>query len=188
MVASPTRRLFTVDEYYRMAEAGILCEDDRVELIEGEIIEMPPIGSPHASVVARLNSLFPRRLTPEVAIVAIQTPIRLGGRTEPVPDICLLKPRSDFYSKEHPDASDVLLLIEVSDTTLAYDTGRKQALYADAGISEYWVIDVNGRRIEVYRGPASGNYKQRLIMQPGESIAPLAFPDLTIAVSDVLGS
>ncbi len=187
MATSPTRRLFTVDEYYRMAETGILCEDDRVELVEGEIIEMPPIGSQHASVVDRLAEMLRQKLAPERCQVRIQGPFRLNDESEFLPDVMLLKPRSDFYSQSHPGAEDVLLLIEVSDTTLAYDSGRKQALYANAGVSEYWVVDVTNRCIQVYRGPATGNYKQRLIMQPGETIAPLAFPDMTIAVNDALG-
>ena len=187
MVAEPTRRLFTVDEYYRMAEAGILCEDDRVELVEGEIVEMPPIGSQHASAVRVLNNFFARRLQPTLAIMSVQDPVRINDQTELLPDVCLLKPRSDFYSSAHPTAEDVLLLIEVSDTTLAYDSGRKQALYADAAIPEYWVVDVTHRCIQVYRGPASGNYKQRLIMETGETIAPLAFPDATVAVDSLFG-
>ncbi|HEX5370578.1 MAG TPA: Uma2 family endonuclease [Dehalococcoidia bacterium] len=186
MATSPTRRLFTVDEYYRMAEAGILGEDERVELVEGEIIEMPPIGSQHASIVDHLAELLRRGLVPERHQLRIQGPLRLDGESQLQPDLTLLKPRSDFYAGAHPSAEDVLLLIAVSDTTLAYDIGRKQAVYADAGVPEYWVVDVAGRRIEVYRGPALDNYKQRLIIMPGESIAPLAFPDLMIAVNDVL--
>ena len=179
-------RLFTVDEYHRMAEAGILCEDDRVELVEGEIIEMPPIGSQHASIVDTISDILRSNLTRQRAIIRVQGPIRLGEKSEPEPDVSILAPRIDAYRDSHPGAADVLLLIEVSDTTLAFDTGRKQALYADAGVREYWVVDITGRRIEVYRGPTAGNYKQRLLFLPGESIAPLAFPEVSVAVSDVL--
>jgi Uma2 family endonuclease len=186
MVAEPTRRLFTVDEYHRMAEAGILCEDDRVELVEGEIIEMPPIGSQHAAIVDRLGAWLRRALATERCQVRIQGPL-MFDESEFLPDVTLLKPRSDFYAESHPGAADVLLLIEVSDSTLAYDSGRKQAIYADAGVLEYWVVDVANRRLQVYRDPAIGNYKQRLIIQPGESVALLAFPDLSISVDSILG-
>src|SRR5436309_1828637 len=140
MAAKPTRRLFTVDEYYRMAKAGILNEDDRVELIEGEIIQLPPIGGPHGSIVIRLNWLFSDRLRGR-AVISPQNPFRISARSEPLPDFQLLRPRADFY-RRHPEPPDVLLVVEVSDTTLAYDQRVKIPLYARSGVPEVWIVDI----------------------------------------------
>src|SRR5688572_716064 len=145
MAAQPTRRRFTVDEYYQMGEAGILTEDDRVELIKGEIIQMPPIGSPHASHLLRISRLF-NRFFLEQALIPMQNPLRLGERSEPIPDLMLLRLRPDLYAKGHPTPEDVLLLVEVSDTTLAYDQGTKVPLYARHGVSEVWVVDIKDRK------------------------------------------
>src|SRR6266496_1101040 len=133
MAAKPTRRQFTVAEYYRMGKAGILTEDDRVELIEGEIIQVPPIGVPHASHVDRLLRLFASTLL-AVAHISVQNPLRLSVRSEPVPDLMLLRLRPDLYSGAGPTAADVLLLVEVSDTTLSYDLQIKLPLYARHGV------------------------------------------------------
>jgi Uma2 family endonuclease len=140
----PTRRRFTVDEYYCMAEAGILHEDDRVELIEGDIIAMAAIGNRHMSCVKRLNRLFNERLGRRV-VVSVQDPIRLSRRTEPQPDVALLRPRDDFYAPGHPGPDDVLLVVEVVDTSLPYDR-RKLRLYARAGIPCVWLAILSSRR------------------------------------------
>jgi Uma2 family endonuclease len=180
------RRRFTVDEYYRMAEAGILTEDDRVELIEGEIVEMSPIGSHHASQVKRLNALFTARLGPR-AIVSVQDPVRLSRHSEPQPDLALLKPREDFYRRSHPDPGDVLVLIEVMDTTIEMDRRVKLPLYARSGIAETWLVDVNADRIEVYRSPSVDGYRDVRIFRRGESVGLEVFPDITFTVDDLLG-
>ena len=180
------KRLFTVDEYYRMAESGILSEDDRVELIEGEIIKMSPIGRRHAGCVNRLNSLFWERLGRR-AVVSVQNPVRLSDRTEPQPDIALLIPRADFYSEGHPQPQEVLLLIEVADTTIEYDREVKIPLYAQAGISEVWVVDLVEELVEVYRQPSVNEYAEVRQFRRGENLSLQAFSDVVLSVNEVLG-
>lgn len=180
------KRLFTVDEYYRMAEAGILNEDDRVELIEGEIIKMSPIGSPHSGCVNRLNGLFSQRLANR-AILSVQNPVRLNERTEPQPDIALLIPRTDFYSQRHPQPQEVLLIIEVSDTTIEYDREVKIPLYAAAGIIEVWIVSLAEELIEVYRQALANSYAEVRQFRRGENVSPLSFSDVVLSVDDVLG-
>jgi Uma2 family endonuclease len=181
------RRRFTVDEYYRMAAAGILHEDDRVELIEGEIVEMPPIGISHASSVDRLNQLLAERVVRR-AIIRVQSPIHLGERSEPQPDVSLLRPRRDFYAGGHPGPADVLLLIEVADTSADYDRQVKAPLYARAGIGEVWLVDLQARTIEVYRNPSPQGYRLVRIVHPEESLSPELLPDVALAAGDILGS
>jgi Uma2 family endonuclease len=152
----PRHRL-TVEEYYRMAEVGLLAPDARVELIEGEIIDMAPIGSGHAAIVNRLNRLLVQAVGDQ-AIVSVQSPIRLSLRSGPQPDLALLKPRADFYSRDHPGPADVLLAIEVSDTTLRYDRGIKMPLYARHGIPEVWIIDVENGLLHFFRSPSGDSY------------------------------
>jgi Uma2 family endonuclease len=180
------RRRFTVDEYYRMAEAGILHEDDRIELIEGEIVEMSPIGSRHAACVKRLIGLFSRQVGPESATLGVQDPIHLGEYSEPQPDIALIHPRPDFYASAHPGPADILLLIEVADTSVEYDRGIKIPLYSRAGIREYWIVDLAGESVEVYRDPSPDRYRLIRLLKHGDRIAPEAFPDVEIAIDDVL--
>ena len=186
MPVQVARRLFTVHEYYKMAQAGILHEDDRVELIEGEIVEMAPIGSRHAACVNRLNSTLSQSLG-ERAIVGVQNPIRLSEHSEPQPDLALLRPHPDFYSDAHPGPEDVLLVIEVADTTEDYDRGVKMPLYARSGILEAWLVDLAGGIIEVYRGPTPEGYQEVQRVQRGEGISVQAFPDVALAADEVLG-
>jgi Uma2 family endonuclease len=149
-----------------MAEVGLLAPDARVELIEGEIIDMPPIGAPHASTVDVLTAwLVPAAIGR--AHVRIQGAIRLGRRSEPQPDVTVLRLREDRYSRSHPTGADVLLAIEVSDTTLRYDLERKGPLYARHGIPEYWVIDVAARRVHVLRAPRGGTFGETLVAESG---------------------
>ena len=153
----PKPHRLTVDDYYRMAEVGVLSPDDRTELIEGEIIDMAPIGSVHADVVRLLT----KRLLPafgETAEVSVQLPVRLSQRSEPQPDIAVLKGKAEGYRHAHPSASDVLLLIEVSDTTLRYDLKVKARLYATHGVREYWVVDLLGNRVWRHRQPSGTRY------------------------------
>ncbi|MDX6378983.1 MAG: hypothetical protein QOI57_7 [Rubrobacteraceae bacterium] len=179
------KRRSTVDEYYRMAEIGILSEDDRVELIEGEIIDMAPMGDRHANCLRRLDTLLNRRLR-ETALVSTQCPIHINDLTEPEPDIALLKMRDDFYA-EHPRAQDVLVAIEVSYPSAEYDRGVKLPLYARAGITEAWLVDLIEETIEVYTQPVNGEYRRTERVKRGEPLASLAVPGLELAVNDVLG-
>jgi hypothetical protein len=151
MAVQLLKRLFTVVEYHRMAEAGILGEDDRVELLEGEIVQMGPIGSRHASCVKRLVDIFIPLQVGRKVILSVRDPIELGEHSEPQPDLTVLKPRPDFYAKAHPGPADVFLLVEVADlsacnaqagTSAAYDRDMKVPLYAQAGVPEVWVVDV----------------------------------------------
>ena len=186
MAAEPSPRRFTVKDYYRMGKAGILTQDDRVELIEGEILQMPPIGSPHASGVKRLVLSF-APLIGGAAVVSVQDPLRLSDHSEPVPDFMLLRPRADLYAASHPGPGDVLLLVEVSDTTLTYDLRTKLPLYAREGVPEVWVVDLNGQRLFVARDPSPTGYRTTLTLSRGDRLAPLAFPELEVAVDDILG-
>ena len=175
--AGVTRRLFTVDEYYRMAKAGILRPDERVELIEGEIMAMAPMGSPHAAGVDRTNRLFSLSVG-ERAIVRVQSAVRLSERAEPEPDLALLRPRPDFYAARHPGPDDVLLIVEVSDTTLAYDLQVKVPMYAAAGIPEVWVVDLPHACLHVSREPVGGEYRDVAVLGRDDAVTLLALPDI----------
>ena len=183
---APTRRRFTVAEYYAMAEAGVLAYDERVELLDGDVIAMPPIGDWHASRVKRLNNSM---LTPVRgrAIVSVQDPVRLGDNSEPEPDVMLLRWHDDFYEGGHPGPADVLLLIEVSDTTVDYDRNEKLSAYAAAGIPEVWIASRQDRRIESYADPAGDEYATVRHYGAGERIAPRAFPDVMLDVDRIIG-
>jgi Uma2 family endonuclease len=187
MAVQILRRRFTIEEYYLMAKAGILGEDDRVELIDGEIVEMAPIGSYHASRVKRLIQLLSQQVGSR-AIVSAQDPVRLAEHSEPQPDIALLRPRDDFYASAHPGPADVLLIIEVADTSADYVRQVKAPLYARAGIPEYWLVDLAGQRIEVYRDPSAGEYRQVRLVRRGERLSPEALPSLELSSSDILGA
>ena len=180
------RRLFTVDKYHRMAESGILDEDDRVELIGGEIIRISPTGSRHAASVSRLNRLLNRRLG-DRAIVRVQDPIRLSNLTEPEPDVALLRPRGDFYSGGHPEPEDVLLVIEVAETSLSIDRNAKVPLYALSGIPEAWIVDLSGENITTYSRPEGGTYRETRSVGSDGYVSLESFPGLTVAVEEVLG-
>ena len=185
-----TRRKFDVGEYYRLAEVGVLSEDDRVELIEGEIIEMVPIGSDHSGTVNRLAYVLFRRVR-DRAVVTVQNPLRLSDHTEPVPDFLLLRPRADFYQGAPPPAADVLVLIEVAQSSLRYDRGVKLPLYARHGVPEVWIVDLAGRVVEVHRGPGSEGYASSTTHGPGhgpgDALEPTLLPGLCLSVADILG-
>ncbi len=178
---APSRHRFTVADYYAMAEAGILTENDRVELLDGDIIEMPPIGDWHASSVNRFNHLLLPPLDGR-AVVIIQKPARLSQVSEPQPDVMLTRQRDDYYGTGHPKPSDVMLLIEVSDTSLEYDRTAKLSAYARAGIPEVWIVSRQDRRIEVYTDPSDGNYSSARHAGPAEKVAPRSFPDVVLEV------
>lgn len=181
------RRRFTVADLLRLAEIGFLADDERIELIEGEIVEMSPISEGHASTVMRLVWLF-SRVFGQRALLNVQNPIQLDEVTLPQPNVALLRPRDDFYSQRHPGPADILLLIEISDTTLAYDRRVKTALYNAAGVIEYWIINLPDHVIEVYREPRPDGYRTMTRYAPGETLSPLAFADVALNVDEILGT
>ena len=186
MTVHLTRHKFTVEEYHRMAEAGILSEDDRVELIEGEIVEMAPIGSRHAGTVDFLADLFFRHVG-KTLLVRVQSPVQLSEDTEPQPDLVLLKRREDFYRNRHPGPEDVLLLVEVAETTAGEDRAVKVPLYGRHGVPEVWLVDLSAEVVEVYREPSSAGYRQVRRAGRGEVLTPLRVPAVTVPVEAILG-
>lgn len=182
--AAVAKRLFTIDEYHRMAAAGVLRGDDRVELLEGEIVEMSPIGKEHAVCVKRLNRWFNRNLGGR-ALVGVQDPIRVGNRSEPQPDLTLLRPRADDYAGGHPGPEDVLLVVEVADTSQAYDRDVKIPFYASAGIPEAWLADIAEKAFEVHRKPGPAGYSEVRRVSRGQSVAPAAFPEVALPVDEI---
>lgn len=178
-------RRFTVDEYHRMAEAGILGEDDRVELLDGEIVAMSPIGARHAGAVKKLNSLLSRAAAH--VVLGIQDPVVLDRYWEPQPDVTVLKARPDEYRTSHPRPEDVLLVIEVADTTADRDRQVKVPSYARAGIPEVWLVNIPADSMEVYRDPQGGAYRNVRIATRGDTLRPVLLPELRVQVSDVLG-
>ena len=176
------RRRFTIEDYERMFDAGILTEHDRVELIEGEVVEMSPVGNRHAAFVANLNRLLVREVG-DHAVVWPQGPVRIPPDSVPQPDLALLRPRS--YVHESATMADVLLAIEVSDSTLRFDRIVKLRLYARAGIPEYWIVEANAEIVEVYRSPSGDGYTELLRVTRDERIAPLALPDAAIPIASI---
>jgi len=185
METAVLKRTFTVDEFHRMAEAGIFAGDDRLELLDGEIVRMTPIGSRHAACVKRLTEWLVRRVQ-EGAIVSVQDPIVLSGHTELYPDVALLKRRSDFYSESLPRPADEFLVVEVSDTTGEYDRGVKLPRYAGSGIPEVWVVDLRERAVDVYRQPAGGEYREHQRLSAGQTVAIPGVIGQQIRVDDML--
>ncbi|MBC7982642.1 MAG: Uma2 family endonuclease [Candidatus Obscuribacterales bacterium] len=183
-VFTPARTRISVDRYQKMIAAGVLTKYDRIELIEGEMIDMPPIGKMHSAVSSRLNELFVLKSS-GAATVVVAGPINLGDFSEPQPDLMLLKRRADFYSTKIPEAEDVLLIAEVSDSTLAFDQTTKLKLYGQHGIKEYWIVDIAAKRIIVHREPIANGYTRRLEFQAPDSLSPEAFPSMAIALSDL---
>lgn len=183
-----TRRRFTVDEYYRMAELGIFGEDDRVELLDGEIVEMPPITPPHAGTVTCFNHLLQPRVG-DRAIVSIQNPVRLGPYSEPMPDVALLEWRDDFYASRHPVPEDVLLVVEVADGdgSAAVEREVKAPLYTAARVRELWIASLPEQVVEWFRDPHRERYRDVRRLGRGARIAPVALPDLELSVDEILG-
>ena len=186
MQIETTKKLFTVDEYYRMADVGILGPEDRVELIDGEIIEMSPIGNRHLACVNRATETFIAAFKGR-AVVSPQNPLRLSNYTEPQPDLVLLEPRSDFYASKRPVAEDALLVLEVSDTTLRYDWNVKLPHYAAAGVREVWIENLQEDLLLVCRDPSGNEYKTCLTLKRGDSVSLAVFPDVEFKVEDFLG-
>jgi len=179
-----TRRAITVADYYKMADAGILSEQDRVELIEGQLIEMVPIGSEHASKVNNLAYLLITTLGNR-AVVSVHNPVRLSNILEPEPDVAVLKPRPDRYASGHPTAADVLLLIEVADSSLDYDRLVKARLYARHGVPEFWVVNVRARIITVHRNPAGDAYTDVTDRSPLDMLDIATLPGSTMPAGEI---
>ena len=179
------RHLWTVEEYHRMGEVGLLDADARVELIEGVIVEMAPIGDAHAAISNRLNRLLVLAVG-ERGIVAVGNPIRLSGHSEPQPDFSVLRPRAEYQTRG-PRPEDVMLAVEVSDMTLRRDRRVKHALYASAGIPEFWIVNLEAKEVEVYRLPAADAYSVVDRKRPGDVATIEALPGVAIAISQILG-
>lgn len=179
-----TRHRLSVEDYHRMAAAGILHEDDRVELIEGEIIDMAPASSWHAGTVAWLTRLL-HDAVGQSAIVSVQNPVRLDRYSEPQPDLALLRPREDYYTRSHPGPGDVLLIVEVAQSSLAYDLKLKVPLYARHGIPEVWVWDVDTGTVHVCRNPEGGVYREIEPHTGACSLSPLLLPGISITVQPI---
>jgi len=175
------QRLFTIDEYERLVASGILREDERVELIEGQIVQMNPIGDDHIGSVNRLNVVFMRGAD---VVVSVQNPVRLAEGLAPRPDLAVLRPDASLNRKPVP--AEILLLIEVAHSSLAYDRQIKANLYARANIPELWIVDINGERVEVYRDPSPIGYRTIRLFARGEQLAPEFKPDLRIDVDAIL--
>ncbi len=180
-----TQHRFNVKDYYRMAETGVFRPDARVELLDGRIIDMSPIGPFHGSVTKYLNQMFTAAARGRW-ITQIQDPVRLDEHSEPEPDVALLKPVADFYRKQHPQPEDVFLLVEVSDSTLETDQAEKLPAYGRAGIAEVWIVNLNDATIEVYREPNFTGYGCRTVLRAGGQARPLAFPDAAVDVAELL--
>jgi len=183
--AAAPRWRFSVAEYHQLIASGLFNEDDRIELLGGDLVMMSPIGSQHAGQVNWLTGLLVQN-TIGRAIVAVQNPVQLDDNSEPQPDLALLQPREDYYRRSTPTPADVLLLIEVADTSADYDRDVKMRAYARAGICEAWLVELAEGWIEVYREPSPAGYKLLRKVLPGETVSPLAFPDLALAVADVI--
>ena len=187
MAMQQARRRFTVDEYHKMGDAGILSEDDRLELIDGEIVEMGPINVPHAVCVGLLTMAFAPFLGGR-GMVWVQNPVTIGDLNEPQPDVALVKLGNYLERGQHPGPDDILLLIDVADATVRSDRHDKIPRYARAGIIEVWLVNLPKGIVEVYSDPDGGKYRSVRRVGRGDSIAPIALPDITIAIGSFLGN
>jgi Uma2 family endonuclease len=180
------RKRFTSREYEQIIAAGVFAEDDRVELLEGEIVEMSPIGPSHSGCVLRLTELLYKMQSPPW-MVRVQDPIHLSEFSEPQPDISVVQRRSDYYANGHPEPEDILLLIEVSESSLAYDRDIKLPLYARAGIPEVWVVALLHQTVDVYRLPGEDGYGEKRMAQRGDVLTAVNLPGVSLDVADILG-
>jgi Uma2 family endonuclease len=184
-VQAPTKHRFNVNEYYRMGETGVLPPNARVELLDGEIIDISPIGPFHGSVTKYLNRLF-SNAAKDRWVTVVAGPVHLDDYSEPQPDVMLVKTTKDLYRKGHPQASDVYLLIEVADTSLMRDVNEKLPAYGRSGIAEVWIVNLNEETIEVYRQPNFTGYGNKTVLSAGDIAKPQAFPDVVVNVGDIL--
>lgn len=185
MLLDVERHLFTVEQYHQMIAAGIFTENDHIELIQGELIAMSPIGIRHAACVKRLNDKLSTALRGKI-IISVQDPIELSENSEPEPDVALLAYRDDFYASHLPTPADIYLVIEVSDSTLGFDRTVKLPLYAQAGIPEVWLVNLIDNAIEVYRQPVTGKYTQKMRVSCHGMVTAVAFPQITFPVADLI--
>jgi Uma2 family endonuclease len=186
MQSEPRKHLITVEEYYRMSEVGLLAPDARVELIAGEIIDMVPIGSRHNRAVTHLTRLLTLAVS-DRAIVQPQGPVRMSQESQPEPDIAVLTPRADEYGSTHPEAMDVLLIIEASDASLRYDQQVKLPLYARYGIPEVWIVDLQDSELRFHRRPADGIYQELQATKTPGLVGLAALPGVQVDLSRLLG-
>lgn len=180
------RRRFTVEDYYCLAEIGMIGPDERTELLDGEVVFQVPINSPHAGCVNRLTRTLSRHLS-EFAIIAVQNPVRLDRFSEPQPDVSVLRLRDDIYGSSHPEPPDVFALIEVADSSLDLDRQVKVPLYAEAGIAEVWLVDFVNAAVEVYREPDARGYRSIQRHARGATLGLASFPEVELTVDDILG-
>jgi len=181
-----SKKLFTVDEFYRLSEVGLLPDDRRFELIRGEIIEMPIPGSPHSGSIIHFTRILTRRL-PDSTLVSVQNPLSIDRLSLPIPDLAVLRARPDSYKESHPTPADVLLVVEVSHTTVSYDKNIKTPLYAEAGVPEYWQLDVNRGVLVVRTDPQDGEYRNTRTLERGQTVSPILLPDVTFSIDELLG-
>ena len=185
-VMVPERTRISADRFEKMVETGVLTECDRVELIDGDMTNEPKVNPPHSAVMARLNELLVLSVA-DSAMVSPGGSVWLGSFSVPHPDLMLLKPRADYYWGRRPTAADVLLLVEISDSSLAYDQSTKRALYARHGITEYWVADVRGARLYVYNDPTADGYARTLECTAADTVSPRALPAVQIKMAALFG-
>ncbi len=181
-----TRRRFTVAAYLRMVEAELFVEGERVELIHGDLIEMSPIYITHISTLNRPVWMLSNALGKQV-ILSVQNPVQLSEDSLPQPDVAVFRFQEEFYSEQHAKPEDILLIIEVADSSLRYDQRVKSKLYGTAGIADYWIVNLPERQIEVYREPRPNGYRTVTTCAPGETLSPLAFPDVVQQVEQIMG-
>jgi Uma2 family endonuclease len=186
MPVAVSRRRFTADDYQRMGQAGILGREDHVELIDGEIIAMTPIGTRHCASVDRANRAFVTKAG-DRAIVRVQGSVRLDLYSEPEPDLVLLRPRADFYASAHPGPADILLIVEVAESSIEYDRDVKAHVYARSGVLEYWLADLNENVLLRHSSPGDGAYRNVQRYTRGQSLAPQLLPECIISISDLFG-
>jgi Uma2 family endonuclease len=182
-----SRPPLSVEEFEALAVAEGWDEDTRVELLDGEVVRMSPINDLHAACVKRLNRLFSGRYAEDQMLVSVQDPVRIERYDEPRPDVVLLRPRPDFYATATPLPSDILLLVEVANTTLRIDLGRKARIYASGGVSEYWVVDLNNRVLYVHRLPSAGRYTGRQVLGSDDRVSAVFAPGVEFGVTDLIG-
>ncbi len=186
MTAQASRRSFTTEEYHRLYDLGVLTEDDHVELIDGDIIKMFAIGPRHSGCVKKLNAIL-NRVASSYAVVSVQDPVHLGEYSEPEPDLALLKPREDFYTQSHPTPPEILVAIEVADSSLESDRQLKLPAYARAGIPEVWLVDLVNGRVEIHTQPAESIYQEVRFVLRGQRIISKAIPQLDLKADEILG-
>jgi Uma2 family endonuclease len=179
-----TRKKFTAAEYEQIIAAGVLAEDDRVELLEGEIVEMSPIGPSHSGCVVRLTG-FLYKLDLDRVMVRVQDPIHLGEYSEPQPDISVVHRRPDYYSGGHPEPEDIVLLIEVAESSLSYDREVKLPLYARSGIPEVWIISLQFQTVDIFRSPVAGHYTETFHLVSGETLTAVDIPEFKLPIGSL---